>query len=60
MEDAADNATYCSASAVIGFIEAISVWVEEGLLIRPLQAPYFTLMTHECTDFSTIEETSIF
>ncbi len=34
LKDAADNATYHSTSAVIGFIEAISVWVEEQLLSR--------------------------
>ena len=29
VENAAINVTYRSTSAVIGFIEAISVWVEE-------------------------------
>ena len=60
VEDAVDNATYRSAFAVIGFIEAISVWVEEGLLSRLHQAPYYTLMADECTDVSTLEEMSIF
>lgn len=60
VDAAADNATYRSASAVIGFIEAISVWVEEGLLSRLQQASYYTLMADECTDVSTLEEMSIF
>ena len=60
VDSAAVNATYRSASAVIGFIEAISVWVEESLLCRLQQAPYYTLMVDECTDVATLEEMSIF
>ena len=59
-KEAADNATYRSASTVIGFIEAIGVWVEEGLIRRLQQAPYYTLMADECTDVSTLEGMSIF
>ena len=60
VENAAINATYRSTSAVIGFIEAISVWVEESLLTKLQQAPYYTLMADECTDVAIIEELSIF
>ncbi len=60
LKDAADNATYRSTSAVIGFIEAISVWVEEQLLSRLQQAPYYALMADECTDVVTVEEMSIY
>ena len=60
VDSAAVNATYRSASAVIGFIEAISVWVEESLLCRLQQAPCYTLMADECTDVATLEEMSIF
>ena len=60
VKDASNNATYHSASAVIGFIEAISVWVEEGLLTRLQQAPHYTLMADECTDVTTLEELSFF
>ena len=49
VKDASNNVTYRSASAVIGFIEAISVWVEECLLTRLRQAPYYTLIADECT-----------
>ena len=52
--------TYHSASAVIGFIEAIGVWVEESLLSRLQQGPYYALMAEECTDVATLEEMSIF
>ena len=54
------NATYRSASAVIGFIEAISVWVDECLLTKLQQASYYVLMADECTDVTTLEELSIF
>ena len=60
MENAAINATYRSTTAVIGFIEAISTWVEESLLSRLQQAPYYALMADECTDVATLEEMSIF
>ncbi len=60
LKDAADNATYRSTSAVIGFIEAISVWVEEQLLGRLQQAPYYALMADECTDVATVEEMSTY
>lgn len=60
VEESADNATYCSVSAVLGFIEAISVWVEESLLNRLKQAPYYSLMADECTAVTSLEELSIF
>ena len=41
VNETADNATYHLASAVTGVIEAIGVWVEEGLM-RLQQAPYYT------------------
>ena len=56
VENAAINAANRSASAVIGFIEAISVWVEESLLSRLQQALYYALMADECTDVATLEE----
>lgn len=59
-ERAARNATYTSKDAVIEFIEAISLWVEESLLQHLRQARYFSLMADECTDISTVEELSIF
>ena len=59
-ENAAINAKYCSPSTVIGFIEAISIWVEECLLNRLKKALYYALMADECTDVSTLEELSIY
>ena len=54
------NATYTSKDAVIEFVEAIGQWVEESLLRRLHQAPFYSLMADECTDISTVEELSIF
>ena len=51
---AVDNATYHLASVVIGFIEAIGVWVEEGLIRRLQQPLYYTLMADKCTDASML------
>ena len=60
VENAAINARYHSQYAVIGFIEAISIWVKESLLNRLQKAPYYALMAHECTDVSTLEKVSIY
>ena len=60
LESAGRNATYTSKIAVVEFIEALGTWVEESLLKRLHQAPYFSIMADECTDKATIEELSIF
>ena len=39
---------------------SIGVWVDELWINRLLGAPFFSLMTDECTDVATIEEPSIF
>ena len=54
VENAAINAMCHSQSSVIGFIEAISIWVEECLLNTLQKAPY-ALMADECADVSTLE-----
>ena len=46
--------------AVVEFLDAIGTWVEETLLKRLRQAPYYSIMADECTDVSTIEELSIY
>ena len=52
------NAVYTSYVAVVEFIEALGIWVEESLLKRHRQASYFSIMADECTD-ATIEEMSV-
>ena len=53
-------ATYTSKDAVVEFVEAISQLVEESLLKRLHQAPFYSLMADECTNISVVEELSIF
>ena len=54
------NTVYTSHVAVVGFIEALGIWVEESLLKRLRPASYFSIMADECTDVVTIEEMSVF
>ena len=60
LETAARNASYTSKVAVVDFVDAIGTWVEESLLKRLCQAPFYSIMADECTDVTTIEELSIF
>ena len=60
LETAGKKAQYTSKVAVVEFLDAIGTWVEETLLKRLCQAPYYSIMADECTDVSTIEELSIY
>ena len=60
IESAGRNATYTSKDAVVEFVEAIGLWVEESLLKHLHQAPFYSIMADECTDISVVEELSIF
>ena len=51
---------YTSHVAVVEFIEALRIWVEESLLKQLRQASYFSIMADEFTDVATIEEMSVF
>ena len=52
IESAGRDATYMytSKDTVIEFVEAIGQCVEEYLLKRLHQAPFYSLMADECTD----------
>lgn len=60
LENAGRNAMYTSHIAVVEFIEALGMWVEESLLNRLKKAFYYSIMANECTDVTTIEELSGF
>ena len=60
IESAGRNTMYTSKDSVVEFVEAIGLWVEEALVKRIQQAPFYSLMADECTDISTVEELSIF
>ena len=59
-EGAGKNATYVSKIAVVEFIETLGLWVEESLVKRLCQAPFYSIMADECTDISVVEELSIY
>ena len=54
------NASYNSTDAVIDFLEAIGVWVEEFQVSQVSNAPFFSLMAEECLDVANIEELSVY
>ena len=60
LETPGKNAMYTSRIAVTQFIEALGTWVEESLLKRLHQAPFYSIMADECTDVTTVEELSLF
>ena len=60
VENAGKNATYTSKMAVVEFVEALGTWVEESLLERLQQAPFYSIMADESTDVATTEELSIY
>ena len=60
LESAGKNAVYTSKDSVVQFVEALGQWVEESLLKRLHQAPFYSLMADECTDITTVEELSIY
>ena len=49
------NAVYTSHVAVVEFIEALGIWVEDSLLKHIPQASCFSIMADEYTDLETIE-----
>ena len=49
------NAVYTSHVAVVEFIEALGIWVEESLLKQLCQASYVSIMGDEYIDVATIE-----
>ena len=59
IEKAAKNATYTSLVAVVEFVEAIGIWVEEVVLERLRKPSFYRIMADECTNITTVEELSI-
>ena len=60
LEIAGKNAMYTSEIAVTEFIEALGTCVEQYLLKRLHQAPFYSIMADECTAVTTVEELSLF
>ena len=51
LETAGKKAQYTSKVAVVEFLDAIGTWVEETLLKRLRQAPYYSIMADDARMF---------
>ena len=56
VENASRNAVYTSRGAVVDFIEALGMWVEESILKRLQKASVFSVIADEYTDIMAVEE----
>ena len=54
LDTAPRNANYCSYAAIREYLEATSLWVQQGIL-RPLkEAAFYSILADELTDIATI------
>ena len=53
------NANYCSHVAICEYLDAISLWVKEGILKSLKEALFCSILADESTDIATTEELSI-
>ena len=60
LETAGKNAMYTSRIAVTEFIKALGTGIEESLLKRLHQTPFYSIMADKYTDVTTVEELSLF
>ena len=59
LDTAPRNANYSSHVAISKYLDAISLWVQQGIL-RPLkEAAFYSILADESTDIATIDELSI-
>ena len=60
VHNAANNASYTSRDAIIHFVEAIGVWVDELQVNQVCNATFFSLIADECVDVANIEELFVY
>ena len=60
VKNASRNIVYTSRGAVVDFIKAFGIWVEESILKRLLKASVYRVTADECTDITAMEELSVF
>ena len=53
------NANYGSHVAISKYLDAISLWVQQGILRSLKEAAFYSILADESTDIGTIEELSI-
>ena len=59
LETAPRNANYGSHVAISEYLNAISLWVQQGILRSLKEAAFYSILDNELTDIATIEELSI-
>ena len=55
----APSANYSSHVTVSEYLDAISLWVQQGILRSLKEAAFYSILDDESTDIATIEELSI-
>ena len=59
LDTAPRNANYGSHVAISEYLDAISLWVQQGILRSLKEAAFYSILADESTDIATIEELSI-
>ena len=59
LDTAPRNANYSSNVAISEYLDAISLWVQQGILKSLKEAAFYSILADESTDRATIEELSI-
>ena len=59
LDTAPRNANYGSHVAISEYLDAISLWVQQGILRSLKEATFYSILADESTDIATIEELSI-
>ena len=59
LDTAPRNANYGSHVAISEYLDAISLWVQQGILRSLKEAAFYSTLAGESTDIATIEELSI-
>ena len=59
LDTAPRNANYGSYVAISEYLDAISLWVQQGILRSLKEAAFYSILADESTDIATIEELSI-
>ncbi len=59
MDTAPRNANYGSHVAISEYLDAISLWVQQGILRCLKEAAFYSILANESTDIATTGELSI-
>ena len=59
LDTAPRNANYGSHVAISKYLDAISLWVQQGILRCLKEAAFYSILADESTDIATVEELSI-